>query len=164
MSGFCLRPGGWPAQYSARRKRQWCAASTVASSARKTARVQKGLLLRGGLAVQNPIAMRKTAEPADDVGVVEGVFQLFGVVGLAEQLDATELVWQMLRVHERHVQEFEQHGIDPRVGAAVDGAARHLARHRVARKGEGVAAEHVAGKLVEHDGERQRGLVGSFPR
>src|SRR2546426_12599745 len=120
MSGFCLRPGGWPAQYSARRKRQWCAAFTVASSARKAACVQKRLLFRGCCAVQYPIAMRKTPKPADDVGVVEGVFQLFGVAELAEQLDATELVGQMLRMHERHVQEFQQHGIDPRIGATVN--------------------------------------------
>ena len=41
--------------------------------------------------------------------------------------------------------------------------ARHLARQRVAGIGHGVAAKHVAGKLVEHDGERQRAVIARFP-
>ena len=70
---------------------------------------------------------------------------------------------QMLRMHERQIEEFAQRGIDPRVHAAIDGAVRHLARQGIAGIGPGVAAEHVAGKLVEHDDERQRAVIARFP-
>src|SRR6476620_4917067 len=115
MSGCSLRPGRWPAQYSARRNRQCRRAFTVLSSARKAARVQKRLLSRGRSAVQDPIAMREAPEPANYVGVVFGVFEVFRIAGPAEEFDAAKMVGQMLRMHQRHVKEFKQRGIDPRI-------------------------------------------------
>ena len=40
---------------------------------------------------------------------------------------------------------------------------RYLARQRIAGIGPGVTTEHVAGKLVEHDDERQRAVIARFP-
>src|SRR5258708_31106499 len=105
MSGCPLRPGSRPAQYSARRNRQCRRAFTVMSSARKAAHVQKRLLLRGRSAVQNPIAMREAPEPANYVGVVFGVFEVFRIAGNAEEFHAAKLLGAMLRIHERHVHE-----------------------------------------------------------
>src|SRR5258705_13693523 len=114
MSGCSLRPGRRPAQYSTRGNRQWPRAFTVISSARKAARFQKRLLFEGRSAVQNPIAMREAPEPANYVGVVFGVFEVFRIAGPAEEFDAAKLVGQMLRMHERHVQEFQRAGMYPR--------------------------------------------------
>src|SRR5258705_3696728 len=105
MSGFRLRPGGRRAQYSAHRKRQWCAAFTVASSARKAARFEKRLFFGGRPAVQHPIAMREAPEPADDVGVTFGVFQVFRIAGFSEKVNEPKLVGQVLRMHEGQIQE-----------------------------------------------------------
>ena len=46
---------------------------------------------------------------------------------------------------------------------AFDGAVRHLACLGIAGIGPGIAAEHVAGKLVEHDDERQRAVIARLP-
>src|SRR3954447_1501814 len=158
-----LKPSGWPAQYSVARKRQWRCAFTVLSSAGKPSGVEEGLFFGRHFASQNAVTMRKASEPADDVGVPLGISDVLVVGGGAEQLDAAQLIGQMLRMHERHIEEFEQRRLDARIGAAVNRAARDLARLRVAGIGHGVIAKHVAGKLVEHDGERQRAVIGGLP-
>src|SRR5579871_984087 len=123
-------------------------------SSGKAAGVQEGLFLRRGDASEDMVAVREAAEPADDVGVLLGVAKVLGIVSVSEQLDAAELVGQMLGMLERQIEKFEQGWIDPRVDPTGERAMRHVARLRVARKGPGVAAKHVAGKLVEHDDER----------
>ena len=62
--------------------------------------------------------MRKAPEAPDDIGVVLGPFQAFGMAGRARQLDAAQLVGEVLRMHERQVEEFTQSAIDPRIHAA----------------------------------------------
>ena len=47
----------------------------------KSAVVEKGLLLLGGDAAEQRVAMREAAEPADDVGVLLRPFQQVGVAG-----------------------------------------------------------------------------------
>ena len=47
----------------------------------KSSLVQEGLLLRRGRAAQKAIAMGEAPEPPDDVGVVLGPFQVFGMAG-----------------------------------------------------------------------------------
>jgi hypothetical protein len=64
----------------------------LATLARKPTLIEKGLLLGSGRAAKNAVAMGKAAEPADDIGVVLGIFQVFGVAGFAEEIDAIELV------------------------------------------------------------------------
>src|SRR6267378_6673136 len=141
---MCLKPGRRQAQYSAPRKRQWSCGFTVLSSAGKSAALEKGPFSRRRRAPQHAIAMRETPEPADDVGVILGVFQIVGVAGLAEEFDATKLVGQMLRMHERHVEKLQQCRLDARVGAAGDGAADNLAGQRIAWIAPDIATKHVA--------------------
>ena len=107
--------------------------------------------------------MGKAAEPADDIGVVLGPFQVFGIPCGACQLDAAELVGEVLRMIEGQIEEFAQGRIDPCVDAVLDGAVRHLARQGIAGIGPRIAAEYVAGKLIEHDHERQRAVIARFP-
>ena len=97
---MCLKPGRRQAQYSAPRKRQWACAFTVPSSAPKSATIEKGLFLRRRRAPQDGIAVRKAAEPADDIGMILGVFQIVRLPALAKEFDATQLIGQMLRMHE----------------------------------------------------------------
>src|SRR3977135_4102616 len=129
---MCLKPGRRRPQYSAPRKRQWFGVFTVPSSAPKSATIEKGLFLRRRRAPQDGIAMRKAPEPADDIGMILGVFQIVRLPTLAEEFDATQLIGQMLRVHERQVEKFQQDRLDPGVGAACDGAAGDLAGQRIA--------------------------------
>src|SRR5258708_30948430 len=105
---MCLKPGTWRAQYSAPRKRQCRPAFTVLSSAGKASGVKECLFLGRRCAPQDAVTVRKAAEPADDIGMVLGIFPVFGIGRAAEQLDAAQLVGQMLRMHERHIEEFEQ--------------------------------------------------------
>ena len=80
-----------------------------------------------------------------------------------EQLDAAQLVGELLRMHERHVEEIPQAG-SIRASAPRSMARRgDLARERIAGIGPDIAAKHVAGKLVEHDDERQRAVIACFP-
>src|SRR5215470_5331756 len=101
MSGKCLRPGGRPVQYSGWRKRQ--RRFTILPSAGKSSGIQKGLLCGGHCAPQYAVTMREAAEPADDFGMVFGIFEIVGIGRVAEQRHATELVPQMLRMHERQI-------------------------------------------------------------
>src|ERR1700739_20033 len=104
---ICLKPGRLRAQYSVAWKRQWSRSFTVLSSAGKSAVVEKRLLLRRGASSQNTIAMGKAPEPADDVGMILGVSKVVGIAGLTKQFDATLLVGQLLRMHERHGEKFQ---------------------------------------------------------
>src|SRR5260370_23659360 len=127
-----LKPDRQRAQYSAPRKQQWPRAFTVILSARKAARFQKRLLFGGRSAVQKPITMREAPEPANYVCICFGVFEVFRIAGPAEEFDAAKLVGQMLRMHERHVQGFQQRGTAPRIGAPVECPVCDFTGHRVA--------------------------------
>src|SRR5882672_6913570 len=129
---MCLKPGRQRAQYSAPRKRQWSSGFTVPSSAPKSATIEKGLFFRRRRPPQDGIAVRKASEPADDVGMILSVFQIVRLAGLAEEFATTQLVGQMLRMHERQVEKFQQYRLNAPVGAACDGAARDLAGQRIA--------------------------------
>ncbi len=52
---------------------------TVLSSAGKAACVEEGLFFGRGRAAQDAVTVRKAPEPADDVGVVLGIFHVFGI-------------------------------------------------------------------------------------
>ena len=91
MSGLCLRPAGRPVQYSGQENGNvpfslFCHQPEKPPPSRKAC--SSGVVSR----LHNPIAMREAAEPAHDVGVVVRVFQVFRIAGLAEKLDATQLV------------------------------------------------------------------------
>src|SRR5690242_482837 len=99
----------------------------VARSAGKSALIEKGLLLGRGRAAENAVAMGKAAEPADDIGVVFGIFQVTRIARFAKQIDAAELIGNLLRMHERHVEKLKQVVVEARIRAAGDRAACDLA-------------------------------------
>ena len=66
-------------------------------------------------------------------------------------------------MHEGQIEEFAQDRVDPRIDAAIDRTVRHVLREVVAGIGPAVATKDVAGKLVEHDDQRQRAVIAFFP-
>src|SRR5437879_2937610 len=73
-------------------------ASRTASSSgpAKSAAFEESALLVGGGAAERAIAVRKTPEPANDVGVHLRVFLAFGIAGLAAERDRAFLVGEAL--------------------------------------------------------------------
>src|SRR6185503_15436681 len=98
------------------------------SSTFEAAIVEEGLLLRRGVASEQTVAMGEAAEPADDGGVLLGIFEVFAALDAPEQRHAMQLVRQMLGMHEGQIEEFEQVRIHPAVGAPADGAAGDVPR------------------------------------
>src|SRR6185312_6349067 len=159
MAGWVLdREGG---RYNIQAAENGNGVSAFMSSAGKSTGVQKGLFFGRRRPSQQAVAMRKADEPADDVGVPLGIFEVEGSV--AEELHAAKLVGQILRMHEGHVKKFAQGRLDPRIGASGECPTCDLPRQSVARVGLRVTAKHVAGKLVEHDGQCQRAFVARLP-
>src|SRR3954447_8885535 len=105
------------------------------SSAGETAAVEEGLLVRGGVAAEQTVAVGEAAKPPDDVGVLTRVFQVLGIVGVLKQRDAMQLIGQVLGMHEGQIEEFEQDRIDPLICTPRNGVAGDVARLRVAGKG-----------------------------
>jgi hypothetical protein len=108
--------------------------------------------------------MRKAAEPADDVGMRLRVLDQLGVAGGVEQGKAAFLVGDVLGMLERKIEERLLGRRKILIESARKRARRHRPRKRIGRIGAGIAAEHVARELVEHDQQRQRVLGRSFPR
>src|SRR5918993_269589 len=128
------------------------------SERRALCRQELGLLGRS-LPAQDPIPVREPPEPLDDLPVPLGVGGYIGSTGLLceqpEQLDGPALILPVLAVHERHVQEHPLEGRELPVERVLDGVPGGLERRSVGGVGASVAAEHVAGELIEHDDERQ---------
>src|SRR6185503_18518831 len=76
-----------------------------ARSAGEAAGVEKGLLLRRRDAPQYRVTMGKAAEAANDVGMLLGVCHEFVVAVSARQVQASALIGQHFRVHERQIEE-----------------------------------------------------------
>src|SRR5918999_4450183 len=128
-------------------------------SERRALRLQELGLLGRGLPAQDPISVWEPPEPLDYVPVPCGVGGYVGrpwlVRKLPEQLDGAALVFPVLAVHERHVQEHPLEGRELPVQCVLVGVPGGLERPCVGGVGASVATEHVAGELVEHDYERQ---------
>src|SRR5215207_8293701 len=133
--------------------------ATILCSERRAFGLQELSLLGRGLPAQDPIPVREPPEPLDDVPVPRGVGGYVGRPRLVreqpEKLDGAPLVLPVLAVHERHVQEHPLEGGEFPVQRVLDGVPGGLERRSVGGVGASVAAEHVAGELVEHDDERQ---------
>jgi hypothetical protein len=71
----------------------------------KPSGVEKGLLVRCHRPSQHGVAMGKPAEAANDVGVELGVLCDFIVAQAACQLEASFLIGENLRMHERQIEE-----------------------------------------------------------
>src|SRR5918998_4355740 len=128
-------------------------------SERRALRLQELGLLGRGLPAQDPISVWEPPEPLDYVPVPCGVGGYVGGPWLvrkpSEKVDGAALVLPVLAVHERHVQEHPLEGRELPVQRVLDGVPGGLERRSVGGVGASVAAEHVAGELVEHDDERQ---------
>ena len=112
----------------------------------------------GGIAAERAIAVGKAPEAANDVGMDLGVFFAFGIAGVAAQRDAALLVGEILRVHQRQIEEALLRQSEQPVGAPRDRRFGNRARRRIGCERARVAAEQVAGKLIEQDEERQRAV------
>src|SRR5215211_3003662 len=128
-------------------------------SERRALRLQELGLLGRGLPAQDLVPVREAPEPLDYLPVPRGVGGYIGPARLvrekAEKLDGAALILLVFAVHERHVQEHPLEGGELPVQRVLDGVLRGLERRPVGGVGAPVAAEHVAGELVEHDDERQ---------
>src|SRR5262249_16380934 len=92
------------------------------------------LLLRRRYAAHDRVGMRKAAEPANDVAVFLGVFQVLAL-RLGIELHAALLVDQLLGVHERQEEEVAQLVRHVLIVAALERAVRDLPRQRIRRIG-----------------------------
>src|SRR5205085_9130187 len=89
------------------------------ASTRQATRSEKIEFLLAGLAAEQRVPVRETAESSDDVGVILGVFPVL-LAGLREQLHTSFLVGELLRMHERHVEKLPQVVRRSHVDAARD--------------------------------------------
>ena len=92
-----------------------------------------------------------------------GIFFAFGIAGLAAQRDAALLVGEILRVHQRQIEEAPLRQWKQPVGAPRDRPFGNRARRRIGRERARVAPEQVAGKLIEQQQERQRAVRRRLP-
>src|SRR4029077_15905178 len=128
----------------------------------EAARVEERLLLGRRRAAEDRVAMRESAEAADDVAVLFGAFQAC-VVRRAVELDAALLIVRVFRMYERQEEKAAHVLRDVLIVAALERAVGDLTRARIGRIGARVAAEHVARELLEHDAERKRAVGGRLP-
>src|SRR5262249_29385037 len=130
---------------------------------RESAAVEEGLLFRRRDAAEQLVAVREAAEPADNVRMQLGPFDRIGIAARAVERDAPLLVGNLFGMLQRQIEESALRHREALVEAARDRAPRNLSRERIGREGARAAAEHVAGKLVEHDDEGERALRGLVP-
>lgn len=69
------------------------------TSARKAACIKERLLVRARHAREHSVAMRKAAEPPDDVGMDFGMQHALGIGSRAAERDAALLIRDVLRMH-----------------------------------------------------------------
>jgi hypothetical protein len=99
--------------------------------------------------------MREAAKPCNDITVNTGIpKRIRNRMGMHE-FYATVLVGNAFGMHEGHEEEIRQSRFDLAMPATCDGMSRYGKRERVRRKGAGITAKHVAGKLIEKEDERQ---------
>src|SRR5882724_12608950 len=97
--------------------------------------------------------MRETSEAPNDIGMQLCPAREVGVAERADERDRALLVSQDFGVLERQIEEQALGGRDFLVESARNCAFVHRARRRIGRESIGVAAEHVAWKLIEYEDE-----------
>src|SRR6266536_3435537 len=137
--------------------------TATSSGPAKSAAFEESALRVGIGAAERAVAVRKTPEPANDVGVHLGVFFAFGIAGLAAERDTAFLVGEALRMHQRQMEEAPLRRFKQPVGALRDRLLGNRARLGVARERARVAPEQIARKLIEQDEERQRAVRRRLP-
>src|SRR5258705_9045363 len=97
--------------------------------------------------------MRETSEAPDDFCMQLCPAREVGIVERAHKRDGALLVGEVFGVLERQIEEQALGRWDLSVESARDCASGHGARKRIGRESIGVAAEHVAWKLIEYEDE-----------
>src|ERR1700704_2125334 len=97
--------------------------------------------------------MRETPETSDDVGVDLCPADKIGITEFAHKCNGALLVGQAFGVLERQIEEQALGRRDLSIELARDRAFGYSARKRIGREGIGLAAEHVAWKLIEYEDE-----------
>ena len=105
---------------------------------------------------ENRVAVREAPEALDDVVMLLCEAEEVIVAKRGEELERPLLVRKALAVLERHVEEAALLAFQSIVEPAVDRAFRDRQREMIGRELLRMAAEHVAGELVEQDDGRQR--------
>src|SRR5262249_13746469 len=123
------------------RKRQ-ASFHLVHPSSRKSATIQKCLLLRGGDTPEHGIAVREPAEAADDVGMLLGVFEGTFISCRPTQLKATLLVRKRFRMQVGEIEEELLRLGGLQIEPALNRAAGGGAGKRVGGERGGTAAEY----------------------
>src|SRR5882762_8689629 len=97
--------------------------------------------------------MRETSEAPDDIGMQLCPARKVGTAERADERNRALLVGQAFGVFERQIEEQPLGRRDLLIEPARDRALGHATRKRIGREGIGLAAEHVAGKLIEYEDE-----------
>src|ERR1043165_3653309 len=124
--------------------------------------VEELLLRRRGHAAEDRVAMRETAEAANNIGVDLGPFQAIGIARRFVKRQAAFLILHVFRMLERQIEEAAQVG-EGAVEAVENGAAGDGTCQRIGGESPRLSAKHVARKLVEQDEESERALRACFP-
>jgi len=107
--------------------------------------------------------MREAAESTDNIRMDFGMAETLGIGTVAKESDATFLVGEVLRVHERQVKELpflnRKLSIDPLAERPVGNGAGL----RVGGISASLAAEQIARELVEKDEKSERAVRGLLP-
>lgn len=129
---------------------------------------EKSLLLDARTAPQYRVAMREAPEPGDDFMMASRVIQVIGARQCGgqrlEQCERPALDGDIFGMLEGQVQEDALERTQHEVAATIDGLARRAQRDGIGGKGARSTAEHVAGKLIQEDDERQTGERTLNPR
>jgi len=129
---------------------------------------KEGDFRRRGLAPEDGIAVRKVAEPRDDIGMPARPCERFRQAGFpgqcAEQRERALLRIAIFSVLERHVQEPAAIRGEFAIESAINGFPSRRERPRVTGKGLRSPAVDVARELVEEQHTREGTLGIDAPR
>src|SRR5690242_15341687 len=97
--------------------------------------------------------MRETSEAPDDIGVQLGPAREVGIAERVHERDRALLVGEAFGVLEGEIEKLALGRRDLLIEPARDRAFGYAASKRIGREGVGLAAEHVAWKLIEYEDE-----------
>src|SRR5215475_8604434 len=97
--------------------------------------------------------MRETSESPDDIGVQLGPADKIGITECAHKPSGALLVGQIFGVLEGEIEKQPLRLRNFLIEPARDRAFGYVTSKRIGCKGVGLAAEHVAWKLIEHEDE-----------
>ena len=131
---------------------RYSVSALVGVSPRKSATIEKFLLISRGFSQKNSIAVRKPSEPFDDIAVLQGMMQRRSAERFV-QTTGVILILHIFRMRKRQVEEDAQFLFYTQVMPAGDGLLGKKACQRIRRIHVGGATEAIAGKLIEQKHE-----------